>query len=396
MSYIQCLRRLYRLKGKNGEQLDNLRHADNALGNPSAAFASIHVAGTNGKGSVSTKIAKALEAAGWKTGLYTSPHLSSFRERICINSIPIGEDIFTKHLNAIFNLVDKAGIPLFFFDLTTLLAFYHFAQEKVDFAVIETGLGGRLDATNIISPVLSIITSIDYDHTAILGETLEDIAREKAGIIKMSIPTIIGPTVPFNIISPIAMAKNSSLLHVKGDFDTYLEENTAIAKAAMEQLKIPSHAQAAGLQALPPCRLEFRQMGECKVVLDVAHNPSGLRSLFQALQRSHPAHRYKIVIGLSDHKDLKGCIAELKKAGTNFYVVEAPNGRGAAAHELAQALAPRSTAYDSIPSAVMQAIADADPSLEIVVICGSFYIMQEARLALGMNELRDPDIADQI
>lgn len=171
--------------------LGNTLALDNAFGSPSRRLKAIHIAGTNGKGSTSHLIAAALQAAGYKTGLFTSPHLLDFRERIRINGAMIREEEVTGFVERYMQL-DLGDIRPSFFELTTIMAFDWFVREEVDIAVIETGLGGRLDSTNILTPLLSVITNISLDHTALLGNTLEEIASEKAGIIKLGIPAIVG------------------------------------------------------------------------------------------------------------------------------------------------------------------------------------------------------------
>lgn len=176
------------------EDLHNTVALCNAIDNPQTKFKSIHVAGTNGKGSTSHMLAAILQQAGYKTGLYTSPHLKDFRERIKINGEMIEENFvvdFVERTKAVSEAISPS-----FFELTVALAFEYFEKEKVDIAIIETGLGGRLDSTNIISPMLSIITNIGYDHMDILGNTLEKIALEKAGIIKPGVPVVIGEYLP--------------------------------------------------------------------------------------------------------------------------------------------------------------------------------------------------------
>ena len=159
-------------------------HLAQAIGNPQNDFPSIHIAGTNGKGSVASKIAESLTLAGYRVGLFTSPHLFTYRERIQINGELISEEEVVEGLEKLFKIAKTPS----FFEMTTLLAFDYFSKMEVDIAIVEAGLGGRLDATNIVRPILSIITSIDFDHTEILGETLDEIATEKAGIIKKDVP----------------------------------------------------------------------------------------------------------------------------------------------------------------------------------------------------------------
>src|SRR3982751_1544469 len=170
--------------------LDNTIRLCNELNNPQNSFKSVHIAGTNGKGSVSHMLAAIFQTAGYKTGLYTSPHLKDFRERIRVNGEMIREQFVVDFTERIQPLVDE--IEPSFFEITVAMAFDYFRQEQVDIAIIETGLGGRLDSTNIITPEISVITNIGWDHMAILGDTLEKIAAEKAGIIKKKVPVVIG------------------------------------------------------------------------------------------------------------------------------------------------------------------------------------------------------------
>jgi dihydrofolate synthase/folylpolyglutamate synthase len=172
------------------ENLENTIALDDHVGNPHLQFKSIHIAGTNGKGSVSHMLAAILQESGYRTGLYTSPHLKDFRERIRVNGQMIPEDYVVKFISG--NLEFIKELQPSFFEMTVSLAFRYFADEKIDIAVVETGLGGRLDSTNIITPVVSIITNISMDHMQFLGNTLPEIAREKAGIIKKGIPVVIG------------------------------------------------------------------------------------------------------------------------------------------------------------------------------------------------------------
>lgn len=380
-SYAYFLEKLYRLKTVQKHNLDELREIHGALGSPSSSFETIHVGGTNGKGSVATKIAKGCEHAGRKTGLFTSPHISCFRERIQIDGILISEDRVVKLLDRLFSLAEIKKASLSFFDITTLMAFLYFAEENVDIAVIEVGLGGRLDATNIIAPKLSVITSVSLDHTEILGKTIEEIATEKAGIVKEKTPIVIGPQVPKEIIAPIARKNGSPLCAVEGVFDDYAAENAAIAKTCMEIIGLPDQAQAAGSNAQPPCRLELFNLDDVSVVLDAAHNPDGLKRSLATIKKSFPDRELRIVAGLSKSKDADACAEILQTFGRFFYLVEASNGLGLSSVVLSEKLKP-SVRVQSTDLAVKQAISDARETAEIVVVCGSFYILGEARQAL--------------
>jgi dihydrofolate synthase/folylpolyglutamate synthase len=197
-SYIQLLRQLYKVNMYNPVKLglENMEKLNHLLNNPLKSIPVVHVTGTNGKGSVSLKIANALSACGIRTGLFTSPHISSFKERISIDGELITEEEVETFLPHIFELCLEHNIPATFFELTTALAFQKFSSAKCDAVVLEVGIGGRLDATNIVTPILSIITSVQLDHVSILGDTIEKIAFEKAGIIKPSIPILIGRHCP--------------------------------------------------------------------------------------------------------------------------------------------------------------------------------------------------------
>ena len=209
------------------EGLDNTYLLDEHFGHPHRKFKSIHIAGTNGKGSCSHTLAAILQNDGYKVGLYTSPHIMDFRERIKINGECISKEYVIEFVNQEKNLFEK--IHPSFFEVTTALAFKYFAEQHVDYAIIEVGLGGRLDCTNIITPILSIITNISFDHTNFLGNTLEKIAKEKAGIIKQNIPVIIGETT--NETKPVfktcAESMNAEII--------YADENDEIISFTMNE-----------------------------------------------------------------------------------------------------------------------------------------------------------------
>jgi dihydrofolate synthase/folylpolyglutamate synthase len=297
-SYRDTLQKLYSVNQQRGVKfgLANMLELSNFFSHPERNYPTIHIAGSNGKGSVTTKIAKAYEFSGKRIGLYTSPHLSTYRERISINGVFIEPWEVEKTLNEIMTAAEENSIPATFFELTTLLAFCYFAEKNVDLAVIETGLGGRFDATNIVTPLLSIITSISLEHTEILGNSLEEIAYEKAGIIKPGVPVIVGPRVPLQPVSDLAGRLGSSYIQVEGNFSWFDEENNAISKKALETLKLPEEFIEEGVKALPPCRMEIVKESP-KVILDVAHNPDGLLHLFQAIQKKHPNRPFRVVCG---------------------------------------------------------------------------------------------------
>lgn len=391
-TYSKLIDRLFHVNLFGGMKLalENCHRLQQALHCPMNALTCVHVAGTNGKGSVTTMIAKGLEAAGYRVGLYTSPHISCFRERIKINGEMISEEAATTLLARLFQVCDQHHIPATFFELTTFLAFLHFMQEHVDIAVLETGLGGRLDATNIVMPTLSVITSISLDHTSVLGETVEAIAEEKAGIIKPKIPVVIGPRMPVSTIQRIAKRQGSPLTVVSCQANTYMEENIAIAKTAMQELKLPIQCIEEGLKAKQPCRLE--RWGDLPVILDVAHNPDGLTELFRAIAVFYPNRRLRLLFGLSTSKDVDSCLQIISQQSRSFHLVSASNGRGVSVDTLHEDLeklgisSDNMTRHDDIITGTKIALQNAFQHGEILVICGTFFIMREARQALGIVE----------
>lgn len=387
MNYAKLIDQLFSVNLFNGIKLGltNSLQLDASLGYPSKAFSSIHVAGTNGKGSVTKKIAAALQSAGYRVGCYTSPHIACFRERICINTEMISEREVEKLLPEVFSSASTST----FFEITTLLAFLYFARQKVDWAVVETGLGGRLDATNILHPKLSIITSISMDHADRLGNTLEEIALEKAGIIKPGIPVLLGPRMPHAIFQEYARFCNSPCAIVKTTFPTYEQENCAIAECALKQLNIPFQAIQEGLKAHLPCRMEH--LAAQRVILDVAHNPDGLIELFKAIRQQFTKEKLSIVCGLSKTKDIQQCLQIIQQHAAHIHLVEATNGRAAPIEQLRNALRALQVpdACITMHGSIAEGVHASQKSKDLTVVCGTFFIMAEARAALGIVEPQD-------
>jgi dihydrofolate synthase / folylpolyglutamate synthase len=361
-AYTQLLSDLERCSGMR-LGLDGPRRLLAALGNPQMRMQHIHVAGTNGKGSVCWKMARALQLAGRKVGLYTSPHISSTRERIRIQGELCSEEQFVRVGRQVLAVGDRAT----YFELLTAMAFLLFAQEGVEVAVVEVGLGGRLDATNCIDPMLTVITSIGLDHMDELGTDLDAIASEKAGIIKPNVPLVIGT----GARRPPILLKAQQLHEAPpthGDFDA---ENSAIARTALEVIGIAAPAEA--LQVRPPCRME--RIGPA--LLDVAHNPHGLA----ALRRSIPPPEH-LIMGLSASKDLVGCFKAIKGWAPNLHILALPHPRLATLPQLDQAA--RSAGL--IPTSHHTDAASALQQSGSLVCCGSFFIMAGLRQALGVDE----------
>ena len=412
-AYETLVRRLYTINMYHPAKLglDNMRALHDRLGAPldhELHRKVIHVAGTNGKGSVAWKVGRALQSAGLKTGLFVSPHISSFRERAQVDGALISEAHVTNLLSEVFDAMDREEpIKSTFFEITTALALRHFALENVDAVVLEAGLGGRLDATNIVrEPALSVITSVSLEHTRILGETVEAIASEKAGIMKQGVPVVVGPHVPHAVLRAHA-SKLSCPYHecaVRSDAPTDFDaENGLVAAEALRQLApvygdLSPHI-AAGLASAPPCRFEVRQFGATTVVFDVAHNPAALERLREKIAVTFPGFAVRVILGLSRDKNLSLCLSTITQFVTagRLHTIEASHPRAVPARELAEhanalGLGPAPGSGDgSIRAVIAEALAASTTSAEdeILVVCGSAFIMSDARTAFGYEEPRD-------
>lgn len=378
------LERLYSQHNRGKSSLDHVRWLSARLNHPANAFPSIHVAGSNGKGSVCLKMAKALEYAGYKVGLYTSPHLHCYTERIQVSSIPISKTEVVEGLQKLFALADQLDVKPTFFELTTLLGMMYFQKKELDVAVIETGLGGRLDATRIVQSVLSVITSISLEHTHLLGHSIEEIGREKAGICQRGVPLVIGPQAKVSSIYEVATDLQCPVIETSCDARFYDEENKQITKKACEELKnhfpkLTDEAIDKALGERPECRMEI-----CgSFVFDVAHNPEAFHRLFAEVKRRHPSQSLRSIIGLSSDKDIKECLKIAARYSQHIFLVQAEGVRPAKKEHMAKGLSDMGyinyTQEESISNAVLSASEIED---SITVVCGSFYIMDEAKKAL--------------
>jgi dihydrofolate synthase / folylpolyglutamate synthase len=387
--------------------LENSMKLHASLGFPTRQYQTVHVAGTNGKGSVCMKIAKAYEAEGFRVGLYSSPHIDTFRERICINNAMISEESVFQLLQRIFSILDNQNISATFFEITTALAFKYFADANVDVAVIEVGLGGRLDATNIVSPLLSVITNISYDHMDILGDTLEQITREKAGIIKTGIPLVVGPRVPYSIVKDIADDKQSTCFQAQGSYKTFDEENALVAAKALEVLQLSPEAISLGLQHRPPCRIQTLDLHDLPlyqgqrpkaVVLDVAHNSDGFEQLFHALSQKFPHEKFRVVCGFSKNKEICSCFPLLQSHASFVHLTQADHPRAASAKEIAESFVKsgadlsRYAIHPNVTESVVAGFQKAAEENQILLVFGSFFILSEAKKALGIRASVDPTL----
>jgi len=362
IEYDTVIASLFKRLSVRRENLDVMERLLASWGNPERAFPSVHVAGTNGKGSVCRKIAAALQHAGYRVGLYVSPHIAEFEERITIN----GEKIPKETVIDYYSRIDTPEPN--FFECATCFCFQYFKEKQVDIAIIEVGLGGAIDSTNVLKPLLSIITSIGFDHTEYLGDTLDKIATQKAGVIKPHTPVVIGPRVHSAPIFEKAKEVGAPLTQVTTISPLYEEENNAIVKAALEILPYRSNLQA-GLQAQMPCRFERRG----RFILDVAHNPDGFARLKDALSYHFPNQTFRFIIGMSRRKDLKGSLRAIEEKIAHVHFVESGREDGATVFELEKAFQAVSSRPYSLDKKMDLRLAPG----EIVVICGSFYIMAD-------------------
>jgi dihydrofolate synthase / folylpolyglutamate synthase len=384
--------------------LEPMQDACARTGHPERAFEVVHVAGTNGKGSVSAMVEAALRASGKKTGLYTSPHLARFAERMVVNGEPLSEDALTP-------LLDDAltrGADLSFFETATLAAFLAFRDAKVDVAVVEVGLGGRLDATNVVPPPrVAAITRIALDHTDRLGTTPVEIAREKAGIAKKGVPIVLGPMQPEVrvAIDEVAYAAGATTclatedrqavtiatdgpLGLEGD---YQRDNAIVACAVSRLAGASALACAKGLaDARWPGRLETVKTARGDALLDAAHNPDGIASLTRHLSRlGKGRERVAIVFGVLADKAWQEMVDLVaKEIPARIYV--APTGRAPVPVDALRARHEGEVAR-SVEEAIDKAFAKVGRE-GLVVVAGSILLVGEARaLLLGLP--RDPPVA---
>ena len=389
---------MYQLQGASAykKDLTNAVLLVNHLDNPQERLKCIHVAGTNGKGSTSHMLASILREAGYKVGLYTSPHLKDFRERIKINGNQIPENFVSDFINA--NKVFFEANDMSFFEMTVGLAFDYFAKEKVDIAIIEVGMGGRLDATNVIMPLISVITNIALDHTQFLGNTLGAIAQEKAGIIKPGIPIVIGEYTPET--QPVFLAKakeNHSEIYFASDLisETYPSDlvgdyqahnkKTAIQTITIlnsqKKFKISEANIKSGLlNVVKNTGLEGRwqQLGESpKIICDTAHNKNGLEIVMKQIQKEK-FDTLHIVLGVVNDKDLDEILPLFPKNAI-YYFCKPNIPRGLDPQILKQKATEfglKGEVFNSVSESYKKALQNAAKS-DFIYIGGSTFVVAE-------------------
>ncbi len=357
---IQFLFSLQRMGIKLG--LDNTLSLLDAVDNPHHKWPSIHIAGTNGKGSTAAVLESILLKAGYRVGLYTSPHLVDFTERIRVNRKVIGKADVVKFTNQLLSQIN--AIQPSFFEVTTAMAFWYFAQQKVDIAVVETGMGGRLDSTNVLTPLITMITHIDFDHQKYLGDTIEQIAAEKGGIIKSGIPCLTSNQNPtaLTVLKEICQKKSSYLfkvfdnltyeiysssikgtefhLNVDGRWrknlfvnlpGDYQMENVLLAVGTIYHLKnklsIDNSAIVEGLKSVSwKARLQLISK-QPQVILDVSHNPQGFEKTFSVLRKFYPTEKISAITFLQEDKDFKKISAILASNTDTILIVDLQEGK---------------------------------------------------------------------
>lgn len=383
--------------GAYKEGLSNTKALDEHFNHPHRRFKTIHIAGTNGKGSCSHTIAAILQSAGYKTGLYTSPHLIDFRERIRVNGECIPEERVIRFVEEERHFFEP--LQPSFFELTTALAFKYFEEQQVDVAVIEVGLGGRLDCTNIITPLLSVITNISFDHTQFLGDTLEKIAAEKAGIIKEGVPCLIGEytdeTKPvFQRVadekhSPIVFAEENVIdcdyeFELKGHYQNRNRNTILNAITILRNfLVISEESIKNGMRNV--CELTGLMgrwqtlQAEPLIVCDTGHNLAGWQYLAPQIKQTHSSHStLRIVFGMVDDKDINAVLSLLPK-NAEYYFCQASTHRAipsAKVAELAVQHDIRGRVFPTVSAAFVQAKQDAG-NCDFIFVGGSSYVVAD-------------------
>ena len=389
---------MYQTQGASAykKDLTNTILLVNHLNNPQEKIKCIHVAGTNGKGSTSHMLASILQEAGYKVGLYTSPHLKDFRERIKINGVTVSENFVCDFINT--HKVFFEENDMSFFEMSVGLAFDYFAKEKVDIAIIEVGLGGRLDATNIITPLVSVITNIGIDHTQFLGNTIEAIAGEKAGIIKPNIPVVIGEYTTET--QPVFLAKakaNQAEIYfasdliseefpsdLMGDYQTHNKKTvlqTIAVLNSQKEFKIFQEDIKSGLlQVVKNTGLQGRwqQLGDSpKVICDTAHNKNGLEIVMYQIQKEK-FDTLHIVLGVVNDKDLDEVLPLFPKNAIYYFCKpNIPRGLDAAIlYQKATTFGLHGEVFNSVSEAYKKALQIASKS-DFIYIGGSTFVVAE-------------------
>ena len=368
IDYLYNQRPAFERQGAGGYKpgLQTSRDLDALFGHPHRNYRIIHIAGTNGKGSVSHMLAAMLQLNGYRVGLFTSPHFVDFRERIRVNGQMISRQEVVHFVDE-FHLKNYVGTPSFF-ELTSTMAFRYFADQHVDIAVIETGLGGRLDSTNIVTPILSIITNVSFDHTEFLGDTLPQIAAEKAGIIKAGVPVVVGEADG----------------ELDGDYQRHNINTVLAAELVLEQLGLNLSPELVNksfnrVSATTGLMGRWMTVGSepCRIICDSGHNIAGINCVVEQLRHERCDHLH-MVVGFMRDKDLKHILPLLPREAT-YYFTQAPTPRALPASELrnmAQELGLEGNDYPDVMTALRAARSVAS-SADLIFVGGSMYVLAD-------------------
>jgi dihydrofolate synthase/folylpolyglutamate synthase len=424
--YEQMLRVRY---NRDTFSLDRMKSLTKSLGDPQFKYRTVHIAGTKGKGSTCTMLAHMLRACGFKVGLYTSPHISDVRERIQINGEMISQAALTRLICQAEPIIERmVSEKPTFFEIFTALAFQHFADEQVDVAVIETGLGGRLDSTNVMKPAVCGLTSISMDHMHQLGPTLAKIAAEKAGILKANVPAISVHQVPEakRVLKKIAKEIQSPLMFTGDDIEfSYRVEssrtagchtriclttprsrfehlpvpllgehqalNCGLALALLDELKnqgmkIDDNAAVQGLaKVYLPGRMELIK-SDPRVLVDGAHNADSMRALMRAIGQHIPYDSMVMVFGCAGDKDIRGMMSEIATGADKVIFTQATNNpRAAKSKELAEMYEEYTGRVGQVTENLREALRVAHSAVsreDLICICGSFCLVGEAKFLM--------------
>lgn len=363
------------------------------LGDPQAGYPCAHVAGSNGKTSTAMLLARMLTASGYRTGLYISPHVSDPRERISVDGIKIGRGEFFR----LFRKVSAFSLELSFFEFITAMAFLYFARKKADIAVIEAGLGGRLDATSVMVPAVAVITGVSMEHSDILGREIEEVARHKAGIIKKGTVAVVkAGGAAFMVISKRAKALGVPMLRVarpavrpaalRADYqaDNFETAKTAALALARRGIRVTRRAlERAAAGFAPPGRFEARRVRGRAVVFDGAHNPAALERFFSALRARYPGRRILCLAGVMRDKDARG-MAGVFSANCGMAVLTRPSSyRAAGPATLAAHLPPEMCRVIKDPARAFETVLKLAGPGDVTAVCGSFYLIADIKAYLS-------------
>ncbi|HEY2920473.1 MAG TPA: folylpolyglutamate synthase/dihydrofolate synthase family protein [Candidatus Binatia bacterium] len=427
--YSDTLNKIYNLRGGMIDlRLDRMEQALELFDHPEKKFPSIHIAGTNGKGSTSAMLHRILSLAGYRTALYTSPHLVSFTERIRIDDDEVARDEVVELAEEVRRRTETAEVALTFFEFVTVMAFVYFVRRHIDVAVVEVGLGGRLDATNVVTPVVSVITTISKDHEAYLGPDELSIGREKGGIIKSEVPVVCGKISPAvaELLRTIAGERNAPAyflgedfgfsLKSEGFFDytglkqhfsdiqlalrgRYQRANASVALAALESVRerflVSEKAFRQGLQTVHwPGRLEV-MFDQPTVILDGAHNMEGIRALLDEMNELREGRKIRLLFATMADKEWRLMLGALAKAVDEVILTRVEMERSADPDQLAEAVEekiPHRTIHDS--QVALRTLLNEARSDDIILVAGSLYLLGEIRpMLLDIATARAADSA---